>query len=667
MAFQNSPGVNTSEFDLTTTAPAVGTSTGATAGVFRWGPADTVVQVSSEVELVEKFFEPDNNTAVSFMSAANFLSYGNDLRVVRVISSAGGINSSNNAVGPQSSTVTLTFNGTANISSNSAVVSVNTASLPASTNAGYNLLIAGDTVTVNGVSRVVSSVTNANSFIVTSNFSVSDPDISVSSGVTRQNYATIANDQEYFNGVYNSANSQAAWVARYVGALGNSLKVSVCGNTSQFATWAYSSYFDSAPTTSEYAQSITNNSSLNDELHMVVVDEDGAITGVANTVLERYSNLSKASDAKGSDGATIYYKEVIFRNSKYVHWLGHTLNSNTTSAWGNTTIQANTSGGFWSPVPANTTYSLGNGADGIPSQGNMLTAIDLFKNKEEIDISLIFSGDCFVSANSSINGREVADEYLSVASTRKDCVAFVSPSYAAAVTSSSKLNDIISYRNLLNNGDSYGVMDSGWKYQYDKYNDVYRWVPLNADIAGLCVRTDLQRDPWFSPAGVNRGQIRNLVKLSFNPAQTGIRDSLYKNGINPVVSFPGEGTILYGDKTLQNKPSAFDRINVRRLFIVLEKAISRASRASLFEINDEFTRAQFVALVEPFLRDVQGRRGIYDFRVVCDETNNTAGVLDRNEFVGDIYIKPARSVNFIQLNFVAVRSGVAFEEVVGRF
>jgi phage tail sheath protein FI len=224
---------------------------------------------------------------------------------------------------------------------------------------------------------------------------------------------------------------------------------------------------------------------------------------------------------------------------------------------------------------------------------------------------------------------------------------------------------VVSHRNALTD-TSYGVMDSGWKYQYDKYNDVYRWVPLNADIAGLCVRTDLQRDPWFSPAGLNRGQVRNLVKLAFNPTQSE-RDTLYKAGVNPVVSFPGEGTVLFGDKTLQGRPSAFDRINVRRLFIVLEKAISTAARSSLFEFNDEFTRSQFVALVEPFLRDVQGRRGIFDFRVVCDETNNTAGVIDRNEFVGDIYIKPARSVNFIQLNFVAVRSGVAFDEIVGRF
>jgi phage tail sheath protein FI len=279
----------------------------------------------------------------------------------------------------------------------------------------------------------------------------------------------------------------------------------------------------------------------------------------------------------------------------------------------------------------------------------------------------LFAGDCGDSASLSVSDQvTVANKFLSVADGRKDCVAFVSPAKANVVGTGASASSVVNYRNLLTSGTSYGVMDSGWKYQYDKYSDTYRWVPLNADIAGLCVRTDLQRDPWFSPAGLNRGQIRNVVKLAFNPTSSD-RDTLYQGGVNPVVSFPGEGVVLFGDKTLQGRPSAFDRINVRRLFIVLEKAISRAARSSLFEFNDEFTRAQFVALVEPFLRDVQGRRGIFDFRVVCDETNNTPAVVDRNEFVGDIYIKPARSVNFIQLNFVAVRSGVAFDEIVGRF
>ena len=289
-------------------------------------------------------------------------------------------------------------------------------------------------------------------------------------------------------------------------------------------------------------------------------------------------------------------------------------------------------------------------------------AYDKFKSAEDIDISLILGGKARGGTG------EVLSNYIidNICEYRKDCVAFVSPDQADTVNApTSELQNVIDLRNLLRS-TSYAVLDSGYKYQYDKYNDVYRWVPMNGDTAGLCVRTDNIRDPWFSPAGFNRGQIKNVVKLAFNPDKAD-RDQLYKNGINPIVNFPGQGVVLYGDKTLLAKPSAFDRINVRRLFIVLEKAIATASKFTLFEFNDEFTRASFRNLVEPYLRDVQGRRGIYDFRVVCDDTNNTPEVIDRNEFRGDIYIKPARSINFIQLNFVAVRTGVEFEEIVGRF
>jgi phage tail sheath protein FI len=299
---------------------------------------------------------------------------------------------------------------------------------------------------------------------------------------------------------------------------------------------------------------------------------------------------------------------------------------------------------------------LTDGADGTVTVGNINTAYDKVANPDSVDISLIVSGPA---------NQVVADYLISLAETRKDCVVFLSPEKTDVVDNSgSEATDILSYRATLSSS-TYAVLDSGWKYQYDKYNDLYRWVPLNGDIAGLCARTDLERDPWFSPAGSARGVIRNLVKLAWNPTKVE-RDDLYQKAVNPVVSFPGEGTILFGDKTLTNRPSAFDRINVRRLFITLEKSIAVAARSSLFEFNDQFTRAQFVNIVEPFLRDVQGRRGITDFRVVCDDTNNTQQVIDRNEFVGDIYIKPARSINFIQLNFVAVRSGVSFDEIVGR-
>ena len=308
-------------------------------------------------------------------------------------------------------------------------------------------------------------------------------------------------------------------------------------------------------------------------------------------------------------------------------------------------------------LTSNVTVSLTAGADGTISTANVVNAYTTFSNSESVDIALIVSGPA---------DQTIATSLISLVESRKDALVFLSPEKADVVDNAgSEVTDIVAYRNSLSS-TSYAVMDSGWKYQYDKYSDVYRWVPLNGDIAGLCARTDLERDPWFSPGGLNRGIIKNVIKLSWNPNKTD-RDGLYVKGVNPVVAFQGEGTVLFGDKTMLAKPSAFDRINVRRLFIVLEKAIARASRFSLFEFNDQFTRAQFVNLVEPFLRDVQGRRGITDFRVVCDESNNTPEVIDRNEFIGDIYIKPARSINFIQLNFVAVRTGVSFDEIVGQF
>jgi hypothetical protein len=445
-----------------------------------------------------------------------------------------------------------------------------------------------------------------------------------------------------------NSNTYGSFVARYPGALGNSLKVSVCAKASLFSGWTYASYFTSAPGTSEYATSVGG--SL-DEMHIVVIDEDGFFTGVKGTVLETYGFLSAASDAV-INGVSNYYKQVIFNNSKYVYAMDPVSYSDTNSTWGTSAINTV----FVQPtVIAN--ISLSSGVTNAPSDGNISSAYDLFVNKEAVDISLVLTG-----AHSVTVQQYVIDN---VAITRADCVAFVSPRYSDVVNQAgSESTNITNWLGSLSRASSYVVADSGWKYQLDKYNNVYRWMPLNADIAGLCVNTDTVRDPWFSPAGLNRGAIKNCVKLAWNPTKT-FRDALYKQGVNPVVSFPGQGTLLFGDKTLLAKPSAFDRINVRRLFIVLEKAIAQAAKFSLFELNDEFTRAQFVALVVPFLRDIQGRRGITDFKVVCDSTNNTAQVIDSNQFVGDIYIKPARSINYIQLNFVAVGTGVDFTTVVG--
>ena len=364
---------------------------------------------------------------------------------------------------------------------------------------------------------------------------------------------------------------------------------------------------------------------------------------------------------------------MINNQSEWVWFAEETENHTTdgTAALGDTIASA--AGDTYEKIVKSTTYvqlplslPLQGGTDGnATAPGPFQLGYDLFNNPEEVDISLVICGP-----HGGTVSRYVIDN---LAEDRKDCVAFLSPESTDCVNVANietALTNVKNYRTTTDgiNGksSSYAVMDSGWKYQYDKFNDVYRWVPLSADIAGLCVNTDNVRDPWFSPAGLNRGQVKNVVKLAWNPRRAH-RDELYKNGINPVVTLPGQGTVLFGDKTLQSKPSAFDRINVRRLFIVLEKAIATAAKYTLFEFNDEFTRAQFRNLVEPFLRDVQGRRGIYDFRVVCDATNNTPDVIDRNEFVGDIYIKPARSINFITLNFVAARTGVDFEEIVGQF
>jgi len=445
-----------------------------------------------------------------------------------------------------------------------------------------------------------------------------------------------------------NGNAYGPFVARYPGALGNSLTVSVCDNSTTFSTWTYKNYFTSAPNTSTY---VANANGSYDEMHVVVLDGTGLITGTANTVLETFPFMSKAIDAT-VNGNSSYYRQVIFNQSQWIQAMDPVDYSNTSSTWGS--VAANMSFRQLLTAP---TFNLGLGADAVATDATLPTAYALFANKEAIDISLVLTGGASLAVQ-----QYVIDN---VVNSRADCLAFLSPPSTAVVNQAgSETTNITTWLTSLARSTSYAVVDSGWKYMYDVYNQTYRWIPLNGDIAGLCAYTDTIKDPWYSPAGFNRGNIKNAIKLAWNPSKT-YRDTLYAAGVNPVVSFPGNGIVLYGDKTLQSKPSAFDRINVRRLFITLEKAITKAAQYSLFEFNDDFTRAQFVALVAPFLRDIQGRRGITDFRVVCDTTNNTAQVINSNQFVGDIYIKPARSINFIQLNFVAVGTGVDFSTVVG--
>ena len=468
----------------------------------------------------------------------------------------------------------------------------------------------------------------------------------VNAGVTAG--LLIKNDSDYLTKTSAQLAAAGEFIARHPGALGNSLKVSIVSNTVSFdaSSAAIQAELNGAPGTSAYAAKY---GSTGDELHIIVEDQDGLISGTKGTILEVFQYLSQASDAKKEDGTSIYYKDVINNQSEYVYWGEH--NSNLTAAG-----SAATGDVTYASSDTVIEFSLANGAD-ITTVGtdDLQAAFDVLKDKATIDISLLFGAP-------DADGSKLMAEYLiDIAADRKDCLAFVSPPVEDSISGGA--STVATYAAGIKSS-SYGVLDSSAVYVYDKYSDVYRYIGAAGHIAGLCAQTDNTADAWFSPAGQNRGVLKGIVKLAYNPQQAE-RDTLYKARVNPLVSFPGQGTILFGDKTLLNRPSAFDRINVRRLFLALEKSISAAAEAQLFEFNDEFTRAQFKNLVEPFLRDVKGRRGLTDFRVVCDETNNTSQVIDSNKFVADIFVKPARAINFIQLNFVATRSGAEFTEIAG--
>jgi phage tail sheath protein FI len=462
----------------------------------------------------------------------------------------------------------------------------------------------------------------------------------------------IKNDEDYDNNYANGSLSKGDWVAKYPGSLGNSLKVSVITQgISDFSAWAYSSNFDGAPTTSQYASDL-GKSSANDEMHIAVIDEDGLISGTPNQVLETFAFVSQASDAKKTDGTSNFYKDVVNAQSKWIWWADH----NTSLSDAGETVSDNTS--FTTSTSAIEASLSGGSDDNAPTTGEIAVGFDKLEDAESEDVNLIFAAPDANGANT------IANDLISIAVARKDCMAFVSPPIEDTVGSSTPAADVKSFADSLTSS-SYASCDSTALYIYDKYNDVYRYIGAAGHQAGLCANADRVADTWFSPAGVNRGQLLGVTKLAFNPKKAD-RDTLYKARVNPIVSMPGQGTLLFGDKTLLSRPSAFDRINVRRLFIALEKAISTAAKAQLFEFNDEFTRAQFKNLVEPFLRDVKGRRGLTDFLVVCDTTNNTSQVIDSNQFVADIFIKPARSINFITLNFIATRTGVEFSEIAGQ-
>lgn len=623
--FMLSPGVNIQEYDATNIIPAVATTAGGFAGTFQWGPVEQITTTDSETTLVSLFGQPNDNTAVSFFTAANFLGYGNNLQVVRVVGST-----ALNAVA--SGTPVLIKNNDdylAEYSNGQGQVGIVAAKYPG---------VLGNSLKV--------SIANAAAYSQTLTGTITTTAASAAVTGVGTTFTTQVTPGSF---LYNQAGTLIGQVASVSSDTALILKtatsvVVTAGNAR--IDWEFKSSFSGAPTTSDW---VKNLSGINDEVHVVVVDVTGAFTGTPNTVLETYPYASVANDAKKDDGSTNYYKSLLNGSSAYVWWMGHPVQG---TNWGNPSA-GNSFAQLSQPVTA---QLIGGISDDVLTDQNATNGFSLFANAEQVDVSLIPVGGA-----STVVAQFVIQD---VVQQRLDCVAFVSPLLSDVVNNKGQeVNSITATRNMLPS-TSYAVMDTGWKYQYDRYNDTYRWIPLNGDIAGLCARTDQTNDPWWSPAGFNRGQINNVIKLAYSPGQTD-RDLLYPIGVNPVVTFKGEGTILYGDKTLLSKPSSFDRINVRRLFIVLEKAIATASKYQLFEFNDPFTRAQFKSFVEPYLRDVEGRRGIQDFLVVCDDTNNTAQVIDGNNFKAAIYIKPARSINFIQLQFISTPTGAQFSEVVG--
>ncbi len=702
MSFLVSPGVHVREIDLTGIVPAVPTTIGGIAGAFEKGPVGSIVRVGSEEEMVKIFGEPQNtsNQFETFFTAANFLQYSDQLSIVRCESGVTNAIASGtsfiirdddhyeDAFKDGQASVGEWAARTAGTHGNSIGVSI------CATSTAYEETAKTTTTATESIGATVIDLTSASGF----------------------NVHDIVNFGETLGFEYQvtavSTDESTITVKLKDDPTGAGLQTEVASGASVRRRWRFYDLFDAAPGTSDFATE--NKRGTNDEMHIVVFDQLGEISGFSvtangnrtNAVLETFPNLSKNSAGKSPQGDSTYYADKIFRSSSYIYWMDHnTAGSN----WGTdfdgqdtfivmedggsdgagtdagdnilldgTNSAQNDAGGkiqgedgatSYIALDTPTTTLLKNGTDDYAvTAGELQNAYDEFKDAETVDINLILGGKGGGDANTAASQDTHVTMLTALVEDRKDCVAFVSPYRAATVgvsSSNTATANVVEAFDLCPSS-SYVVFDSSYKYMYDKYNDVYRYVPMNGDTAGLCAYTDNVADPWFSPAGLNRGNVRGAIKLSYTPKKSE-RDQLYRARVNPVVDFPGQGVVLFGDKTALSKPSAFDRINVRRLFLVLEKAIATASKFQLFEFNDEFTRASFRNLVEPFLRDVQGRRGIFDFRVVCDDTNNTGEVIDRNEFIGDIYIKPARSINFITLNFVAVRTGVEFSEVVGGF
>jgi|LakMenEpi03Aug12_release.lakeMendotaPanAssembly.Ray.scaffolds.fasta_scaffold00624_35 hypothetical protein len=683
MGFRVSPGVSIKEVDLTTIVPAVATTPGGFAGYFHWGPVNEIVTVANERELSNIFQKPDNNNYVDFFTPANFLQYGNSMQVVRVVGS-GSYNSNVTKAGATAVNNLYITNST-NFGASAGL----TASTPATNgvlfaskypgvlgNSIKVVLTSGNGITGASLAAAASlgatfidmhttGQSQVRYFAVGDDVVFADGTTVTISGVQRgttasTTFTTLTPTNGDFFGVTSGVTLDGSGLPRVRLLLSSILpRAQAAGNSFDLKS-AYAKYVSTGATTTNYASDAGGNGDL---VSVLVFDKDGKWTGTANNLLEKFEGLSRASDARNYDGSSNYYRTVINDQSDYVWALSQELNSNTaTSASSTFSTAVGPALSTASAVGAGVnSLGLTGAASVAPSDSERWSSgWSLFQDADTVDVSLLPTGNASATLEQLI--------IQQICEKRLDCMAFVSPAQTDIENKQpyEALSAIKTFRDsTLNVNSSYAVADSGWKYQLDTYNNLVRLVPLNADIAGLVARTEFTNEAWFSPAGFNRGQVKSVVKLAYNPSSEAHRDELYTRQINPVVSFPGEGVILFGDKTMQTRPSAFDRINVRRLFIILEKAIATASKFFLFEQNDAFTRAQFKNLVVPFLKTVQQRRGITDFKVVCDETNNTGEIIDRNEFVADIFVKPTRSINFIQLNFIATKTGVNFSEVGG--
>ena len=670
MGFQVSPGVEVKEVDLTNIVPAVSTTIGAVCGPFEKGPVSEITSISSEKQLVEVFGKPNANNFEYFFTAANFLQYSNSLRVVRTESTLKNASSGGSGILIRN---TLHYQESfADGQGTHGTWSARTAGIHAN---GIKIDICDknnfsemSNKQVNDASASAAETTITMDAIATGDFAVGEV-IEFYSDAGGTVFATGHEAQKYeITAVDFSA--ETITFRQLDDPAGSGLIADLADDSYVKRYWRFSDLFDTAPGTSEFA---TARGVLDDEIHIVVYDSSGRQTGFdndvagerLNSILETFAFVSKHPEASTPQGNSNYYPDVIYRDSKFVYWGDHpTAAIDASGDWGqplssDLSVQGSSAFNKFTTGVENVDRStLANGTDDYAvTDGEQLTAYARFDDGEAVDVNLIMAA----KASSTL-----ATNLITIVEKRKDALVFISPERSDVVgvaDSNTQTTNVKNFFDLLPS-TSFAVFDSGYKYQYDRFNDVYRYVPLNGDIAGVTAFTESVADAFFSPAGFTRGQIRGAVKLAYEPNKDQ-RDTLYKARINPVNSFPGQGTVLFGDKTALAKPSAFDRINVRRLFIILEKAIATAAKFQLFEFNDEFTRAQFKNLVEPFLREIQGRRGITDFKVVADESNNTGEVIDRNEFVADIFVKPTRSINFITLNFVAVRTGVAFTEIGG--